>query len=194
MKSLKLFLTSTFFMFLLTSCTSINDFSISDTPNTSKDFIDTVSEMVNSSYKKISRQIEKEDVILVSNFVNVDKLQNNSQLGFLLSEALKNSLSSKNIIIKEIELRKNFKFGKQGLRVLSRNAKDINSESVSERFAMVGTYSITEKRLILFIKLIDLNTGNILNSSSASVIRDKEISRLEYTGNTTRDIYQPLTL
>ena len=193
LRSLKSIVTSLLFMFILTSCT-LPTYSISTAPDDSNDFIFALSKMVNDSYEKIKMRVDPEEVILVTDFVNIDKLRNHSKLGFLLSETLKNELSAKNIIIKEIELSKNFKIGKRGFTVLSRNTEDIDTVITDERFAMVGTYSITNKRLILFVKLIDIQTGNILSSSSRNVIIDKEISRLEYSEKTSRDIYQPLTL
>jgi len=189
LKMLKLFLTSTFLIVTLTSCSSVVKYVEDyDKPT---DFVTEISSMINKSYPKIKSKMNKDDVVLVSNFVNVDKLQNNSRLGFLLSETLKNALSSKDILIKEVELSKNFKFGKQGLTVLSRNVREINTTLLKEKFAMVGTYSVTQNRLILFIKLIDLDTGNILNSVSSSIMINKEISKLE---TAPRRVYQPLTL
>jgi hypothetical protein len=76
--------------------------------------------------------LEQDDVILVSDFVNIDKLQNHSKLGFLLSETLKDVLSNQNIIIREVELGYNFKIGEKGFTVLSRNANDIDTDITNE--------------------------------------------------------------
>ena len=52
------------------------------------------------------------------------------------------------------------------------------------------------KRLIMFIKLIDIHTGHILSSSSKSVMIDEEISELERVPKKRRTttIYAPATL
>ncbi len=185
-KSLKFIMISILFMFIFTACAHKNF-------DGSNDFQALVAKMVNISYSKIKSELAKDDVTLVSDFVNIDKLQNKSKLGFLLSETLKNELSSKNIIIKQVELSQNFKIGQHGFNVLSRNASDLNSVIEEERYAMVGTYSITHKRLILFVKLVDIRTGHILSSSTQSVVIDKEIKKLEYVEK-QRTIYRPLTL
>ena len=176
-------------MFILTACSYKNI-------DGSNDFQALLAKMVNTSYAKIKNELAKDDVILVSDFVNIDNLKNHSKLGFLLSETLKNELAAKNIIIKEVELSRNFKIGKSGFNVLSRNAEDINSVIDDERFAMVGKYSITRKRLILFVKLIDIRTGHILSSSTQSVWIDKEILKLDYVEKKKeqRRIFQPFTL
>lgn len=186
-KSLKLVLTSFLFMTLLTACVHKNI-------DGSNDFQAMVTEMVDKSYDKIKSQFAKDEIILVTDFVNIDKLKNHSKLGFLLSETLKNSLSSKDIIIREVELSKNFKIGERGFTVLSRNQNEIYDEIIDARFAMVGTYSITYKRMIIFVKLIDIHTGHILSSSSVSVMIDDEIRKLEKAPRTRATVYTPVTL
>ena len=59
-------------------------------------------------------------MVLVSDFVNLDKLKNRSQLGFLLSSMLKDKLSSLDIIVREIELGKEFEIGNSGFNLLTR--------------------------------------------------------------------------
>ncbi len=188
-KSLRLVITSILFMFILSGCSYKNI-------DGSNDFQSLLAKMVNTSYDKIKNELAKDDVILVTDFVNIDNLKTHSKLGFLLSETLKNELSAKNIIIKEVELSKTFKIGESGFNILSRKLKDIYTVIEEERFAMVGTYSITHRRLILFVKLIDIRTGHILSSSTESVALDKEIRKLDYVEKKKqqRRIFQPMTL
>ncbi len=187
----KRILFSIFLVFSLASCSQSTNNSI----EASDDFLNSISKMVDDSYAKINVHLSKDDVILVSDFVNIDKLKNHSKLGFLLSEKLKNELSLKNIIVKEVELSKNFVIGERGFNLLSRKSKDINAIIDEERFAMVGTYSITNKRLILFIKLIDIRTGHILSSSYQSMEMNSEIYKLEFVEKPKeRRIFQPMTL
>lgn len=188
-RRMKLILTSFFFMTFFTACVSHMNI------DGSNNFQSMVTEMVDSSYEKIKSEFAKDEIILVTDFVNIDKLKNHSKLGFLLSETLKNTLSSKNIIIREVELNKNFKIGEHGFTVLSRNQSEIYDEVIDARFAMVGTYSITNRRLIVFIKLIDIYTGHILSSSSVSVMIDDEIRELEkFTKKNKEVVYAPVTL
>ncbi len=155
-----------------------------------------INSMISSSYDKLKLNVEKDEVVLVSDFVNIDKLQNHSKLGFLLSEVLKDVLSNKDIIVREVELGQNFKIGEHGFNVLSRNNEEIDSFIHNERFAVVGTYSMTGKRLWVFIKLIDIYTGHILGSASESTIMTSEIEELERVPLKRSDniIYKPLVL
>ena len=93
---------------------------------------------------------------------------------------LKDSLVSQNIIVREIELGKEFEFGGSGFNMLTRNKDNISTSKITkERYAVVGTYSLTSKSLNLFIKLIDIRNGNILSSSYERTDIDNEILDLE---------------
>lgn len=186
LKKMKYVITSLFLATFFTGCFYINI-------DGSSNFERLISSMVESSYKKLKTNIEQDEVILVSDFVNIDKLQNHSKLGFLLSETLKDVLSNQNIIIREVELGQDFKIGEHGFNVLSRKHKDIDPNIYKERFAVVGTYSITDKRLRIFIKLIDIYTGHILGSASEATIMTSEIQKLEQVPK-QNSIYTPMVL
>lgn len=168
-----------FLVFFLTSC------SYKDTLTGSNDFHSLMSKLVDDSATKIKKNVSPNEVVLVSDFVNLDKLKNKSQLGFLLSSMLKDRLVSLNIIVKEVEFGKEFEFGKTGLNVLTRDKDKILSDKVKSRYAVVGTYSITNKSLNLFVQLIDINTGNILSSSYEKTQIDEEILELEGNNSTS---------
>lgn len=168
-----------FLVFFLTSC------SYKDTLTGSNDFHSLISKLVDDSATKIKKNVSPNEVVLVSDFVNLDKLKNKSQLGFLLSSMLKDRLVSLNIIVKEVEFGKEFEFGKTGLNVLTRDKDKILSDKVKSRYAVVGTYSITNKSLNLFVQLIDINTGNILSSSYEKTQIDEEILELEGNNSTS---------
>jgi len=148
--------------------------------NGSNNFESLVEELVDESANKIKKNIAFDDIVLVSDFVNIDNLQNKSELGFLLSNILKDKLVSLDIVVREVEFAKEFQLGKQGFNVLIRDKDKIVSNKVSkERFAVVGTYSLTNRSLNVFIKLIDIRTGNIHASSFERTSIDEEILGLE---------------
>jgi hypothetical protein len=174
LRVLKLAIISLLFSILFTACAYKNPI------NGSNNFHSLVSQLVDDSAKKIKSNLQADDVVLVSDFVNLDKLKNKSQLGFLLSSMLKDRLVSLNIIVREVEFGKEFEFGKSGFNLLTREKDKIVSDKVTKsRYAVVGTYSITSRSLNVFIKLIDINTGYILSSSYARTDIDDEILGLE---------------
>ena len=174
LRKLKFIFVSIFLALFFTSCIYKNPI------NGSNNFHLLVSKMVYDSATKIKKNVSSEDVVLVSDFVNLNNLKNKSQLGFLLSSMLKDSLVSQNIIVREIELGKEFEFGKSGFNLLTRNKDNIAATKITkEKYAVVGTYSITSKSLNVFIKLIDIRNGNILSSSYERTEIDDEILGLE---------------
>ena len=174
LRVLKLVIISSLFSLLFTSCAYKNPI------NGSNNFHSLVSKLVDDSANKIKKNLQADDVVLVSDFVNLDKLKNKSQLGFLLSSMLKDKLVSLDILVREIELGKDFELGKTGLNVLTRQKdKIITDKIVNSIKAVVGTYSITRRSINVFIKLIDVNTGYILSSSFTRTDIDDEILGLE---------------
>jgi len=184
-KNLRFFLFLSFLTLFLSSC------SYHKNPiNGTNDFQSLVAKLVDKSANKINDSIAMDEVVLVSDFVNIDKLENKSQLGFLLSNILKDELASLNIVVREIEFGKEFQLGKKGFNVLIRDKNKIVSNKVSNSsYAVVGTYSITSRSLNLFLKLIDIETGYILASSFERTAIDEEILELE--GETKRVFAQP---
>ncbi|GAB1465613.1 hypothetical protein MASR2M54_11130 [Aliarcobacter cryaerophilus] len=170
----RFYLSLILFNTFLSSCGAYKD-PISKNTN----FDSMLNDMVKKSAMKIKKNVAYDEVVLVSDFVNLDNLKNRSQLGFLLSNLLKDRLSSLDVIVKEIELGKEFEFGPSGFNLLTREKNRILSDNVKSRYAVVGTYSISNKSLNLFIKLIDINSGNILSSSFARTDLDSEILDLE---------------
>jgi len=175
---------SCFIILSFSSCTHKNLI------NGTNDFHSLVSQLVDDSAKKIKKHTMIDDIVLVSDFVNLDKLKNRSELGFLLSDILKDRLVSLNILVREVEFGKEFELGKTGFNLLTRNQSKIISQKVKEeRYAVVGTYSITSRSLNLFIKLIDIRTGHILASSYEKTAIDEEILQLE--GDDEQAILRP---
>ncbi len=175
-KNLRAFLLLGFITLILTSCTISQYKNPLDGAN---DFDSLVSKLVNESGKKIKNVVSENQVVLVSDFVNIDNLKNRSQLGFLLSNMLKDKLVSSNIIVKEIEFGKEFRLGENGFNVLIRDKNKILSNTIQTNYAVVGTYAISSKSLNVFIKLININNGNILASSHERTAIDEEILGLE---------------
>lgn len=175
-----------FFIILFSGCSYKNI-------DGSNNFESLVNKLVDKAVNKFDSTVDFNDVVLVADFVNIDKLKNRSQLGFLLSATLKDRLLSKNILVKEIQLREQFTLGKNGFNLLSRDVRDVQAKTTAKH-AFIGTYSITTRRLIVFIKLIDIETGYILSSSQASTRVDDEILDLEKIEKKRPSIFSPLVL
>jgi hypothetical protein len=158
---------------------------------------------------QICKNIIQEDLgkdFYVVDFVNIENLENNSQLGFVLSNHLKSNFFKvcSDLTIKEIELGKNIKLGRNGSKILTRELDELKSKVVEENSNIViGTYAITTDRLMIFLKVIDLETGIIKSSTSTVTPLTAEILGLEGyeastdgSSSTTEGLrpYRPLVL
>jgi len=125
-------------------------------------------------YKK-----EKENIV-VANYVNITDLQNSSQVGFILSEGVKNALvNSKRFNVIETELSKYFTINaKEGITILSRDLKKIRDDNLKANYVLVGSYAYTNEQLIIFSKLIDLRSGYIMTSQQDSYDLNCELVKL----------------
>lgn len=160
------------------------------------DYESLVGDAIEKMAIKIKKLKKQNEVVLVTDFVNVDSLQNRSKLGFLLSSTLKDTLTSEyDLTFREIELNQNFTFSTQGLKLLTRKQKEIDATISMENYAIVGTYTITERQLIIFIKVIDIYTGHVIASSSNRARATSEVKMLDQdTKERQRAIYTPMVL
>lgn len=143
--------------------------------------------------------VSKNKPVYVTDFVNLDKLDNHSELGFMLSDEVKSLVTkNNNIYVQAIEYSKFLKLGDNGTKLLSRKHDEIKTKQlVGDRYALVGTYAFTQRQLILYLKLIQLSTGVILKSAtSATELTDEIIhfeKKVKYKRNNP-NIYTPVVL
>ncbi|MGB3751974.1 MAG: FlgO family outer membrane protein [Arcobacteraceae bacterium] len=135
--------------------------------------------------------------LYVTDFVNVENLDNKSKLGFILSDELKTNITQDvNWPIYQIEYAKFLKVGPNGTKLLSRNISDLKYKNMDDNtYALVGTYAITQRQLLIYLKLINLKNGVILKSSTQRVSLTDEIINLEQKETEIqRHVYTPLTI
>ena len=135
--------------------------------------------------------------LYVVDFVNLKDLQNNSELGFMLSDELKTQVTQMcNVPIYAIEYSKYLKIGPNGTKFLSRDLDELNNQKINRNtYVLVGTYAFTQRQLILYLKLIDLNSGVIIKSATEKTLITDEIIHLENKNRVSQNnIYTPVTL
>ena len=158
--------------------------------------------IVSSLLKKASNQIfpnmSRNEVLLVTNFAETYTLKSNTKLSFILTDHLKSNLVSRySYTVREIELSKNFRFGKEGFKALTRDRRNLKEVSNQSRYVVVTNYTLSKNQLILFLKLINMDNGSILAASTHSVNLTQEIKELNTLPNKTdniQEIYAPMVL
>jgi len=149
-----------------------------DTELTNTNYDQIVSTLLKRASYQIFPNMTINEVLIVPNFAETTSLRSNTRLSFILSDLLKNKLVSKySYTVREIALSKNFKFGEEGFKVLTRDTNEINDTIIDARYAVVGTYTITKNQLLLFLKFINIRNGLILASSSYSTNLTQEIKK-----------------
>ena len=93
---------------------------------------------------------------------------------------------------------KYLKVGKYGTKLYSRETKDLKTLTLDSRsYAFIGTYAFTQRQLILYLNLVDLQNGVVLNSATYATEQTDEIINLEKKPKAkfnAQNIYQPLVL
>ncbi|MEA3498088.1 MAG: FlgO family outer membrane protein [Campylobacterota bacterium] len=162
----------------------------------STNYDEIISKLLKKASNQIFPNIQRDEILLVSNFADNFTLKSDTKLSFVLTDLLKDKLVSQyRYTIREIELSKNFKFGEEGFKVLTRDVKYINNSITKARYAIVGTYTITKNQLLLFLKMIDIRSGDIVASSNHSTRLTQEITHLNKSNNELNPIvHQPMVL
>jgi len=165
------------------------------------DFDDLTADLLAQMCDKI-KQVNNKRIptpLYVVDFVNLKDLNNKSELGFMLSDELKTHVTqSCDMGIYSLEYSKYVKIGKEGTKLLSRDTKDLKNTKVNRNtYALIGTYTLTQRQLILYLKLIDLKTGVIVKAATEKTTLTDEILKLEEIQKPIVDpesIYQPVVL
>jgi len=180
-------------MMLFTACSIPSLRYNAELKNTNYDEI--ISNLLEKASYQIFPNMKMDEVLIVPNFAETTTLKSNTRLSFILSDTLKNRLVSKySYTVREIELSRNFRFGEEGFKVLTRNSKNINNTVINSRYAVVGTYTVTKNQLLLFLKFINIRNGLILASSSYSADLTQEITDANKAIVKKPLVFQPMTL
>jgi len=184
MKLKKLLYTSLIAL-VFTSCTNFPTYSSKVkkyfvAPQTTIDFKDITYDLTTNMCDRIL----KEEYIYITDFVNEENLKNHSKLGFLLANQTKVNIQDEQcapeVLIQDLQLSDSLKIGKNGSRILTRDINELKTLDIKEdKKILTGSYLITNNQIILFLKLINLEDGTTIASSTTSRILNDEFKQLE---------------
>lgn len=99
--------------------------------------------------------------LLVSTLVHVDRLQESSRLGRMMSEQIAGRMVQRGIRVVELKLRESVVMQRdQGELLLSRELRDV-SRAHDAQAVVVGTYAVTASQVYISLKLVN-PVGNIV--------------------------------
>jgi len=121
----------------------------------------------------------KGKAVLVTDFVELDTLKPGSA-GIVMGEVMRSALSSVcGYEIQQAELARYFSLSDKGLRVLTRDNESIRQDGINKDF-IVGTYSYSPEKLMIFVKKFDLATGKIIRMNSKEIDFSCSNNRINY--------------
>ncbi len=119
--------------------------------------------------------------VLVTDFVDIQSFLPKQQ-GILMGELMRGSLNNSCCYrIVQAEFSKYFKLSESGLIVLSRNPEIIKNDEYNQSECIVGTYSMMNNKLLLFVKRINTVTGKISKMVTREINYHCSGSQITYT-------------
>jgi TolB-like protein len=115
--------------------------------------------------------------VLASTFVNLNRIDDTSPLGRLLTEGLVARLQVRGWNLYDIRLSKAVAITPEGEFVLSRDPKRLEYQYATAA-ALTGTYTVTASEVLVHARIIDVSTGVVVASGEVRIPIDEEVARL----------------
>lgn len=129
----------------------------------------------NDRMKNLAEQLEKNrdtnsysGTYIVASFANLDKLDDTTSIGRLISENLIHGLQTYKWQILEVRLTKGVDINSAGEFFLSRDASKLKDEYKISG-VVTGTYSVAEGNITINARVIDINTGIVISSGQTYI-------------------------
>lgn len=121
--------------------------------------------------------------VLVTDFVDIQSFVPKQQ-GILMGELMRGSLNSNCCFrIIQVEFAKYFKLSESGLVVLSRDVSAIKNDDYNKSECIVGTYSVMNNKLLIFVRRINTVTGKITKMVTREISYSCFGTQINYTVN-----------
>ncbi|BBD77590.1 FlgO family outer membrane protein [Hydrogenophilus thermoluteolus] len=115
--------------------------------------------------------------VLAATFVNLDRIDDTSPLGRLLTEGLVARLQVRGWNLYDVRLSKAVAVTPEGEFVLSRDPKRLEYQYAAAA-VLTGTYTVTSNEVILHARITDVATGVVVASSEVRLPIDDEVAHL----------------
>lgn len=116
---------------------------------------------------------EKRIPIIFTSLVNLHDLSETSNFGRTFSELAMTNFAKHNVTVYDYRAKNAISVSEDGEFFLSRDANKIK-QTVGESYVFAGSYSVSEKMIIVNARLINIKTGEIVSAVSTT-IKDKEV-------------------
>ncbi|HDS16606.1 MAG TPA: hypothetical protein ENN66_08400 [Proteobacteria bacterium] len=127
--------------------------------------------------EKVSPQIKRPAVIVVTSFVRLDDFSKTSRFGLLLAEQLLSRLAGNGFVLRETRMKNIFYQSPSGEFVLSREFSRV-AEELDARMVLLGTYLEARDHILLNTRLVDFHERAILASYDCQLRKTPDIAAL----------------
>jgi TolB-like protein len=137
-------------------------------------------EMADMLENNLKHSISPNQPILVASFVNVNRLEQSSTFGHIISEQIASRFAQRGYKIIEMKLRQNSVFIKEGKGefLLSRDVREI-SKAYDSAAVIVGTYAEGYNKLYVSARIVSVSDSEVISSFDYAIPMDaKAISVL----------------
>lgn len=100
--------------------------------------------------------------VLVASMVDLNNVDATSDMGRLATQQIASRLSQYGLRIVDVRLRRDMVVRKEGEFLLSRDAAKLMQSYYNAKAAIVGAYSISEEKVYLSVRAINLADGSVL--------------------------------
>lgn len=147
------------------------DSKVSKESQTATPSVGSFNDRMNDLADQLDRNAVAKDLsntYIVTSFTNLDKLDDTTALGRLISENLMHGLQVHKWQILEVRLTKGIDVNAAGEFSLSRDVNKLKDEYKISG-VVVGTYSVAEGNLTINARIIDINTGLVISSGQTYI-------------------------
>lgn len=126
----------------------------------------------------VLNNVDLRSPIIVSTVVNIDKINESSRLGRLITEHVSSSFANSGFNVTELKLRENiFVKENQGELLLSREAKEIMKNHKAQA-VVVGTYSESDDFVYVSLKVVRVSDNTIIAAHDYSIPLNENIETM----------------
>lgn len=118
--------------------------------------------------------LEPTQPIIVATLVHVDRLQESSRLGRMVSEQIAGRLVQRGVRVTELKLREHVAMQREGEMLLSRELRDV-SRAHDAQAVVTGTYAVTVSQVYISLKLIHPLGNRMLAAHDYAVPVDEDV-------------------
>jgi len=128
-----------------------------------------IQDLANRLFSSSRLKKEKIENIALTSFVDLHNFDSTSHFGRTLSEAFFDELYIRGFSISDFRGQETISINENGEYLLTRNIKKLNKE-IGSGHALVGTYSVFERKVLINVRVVDLMSGKVVASARANYV------------------------